>query len=370
MPQIVATQWAIIGTGAIAHAFANGLKALPDAHLLAVSSREISKANAFAQTHHIPHPYASHQDMLQNPHIEAVYIAAPHTAHKQLALDCIDAGKAVLVEKPFTLNAAEAQEIINRAQEKGVFCMEAMWMRFTPLMQHVKTLMTQQAIGNIRLIQASLGFKSPDNPQNRFFNLALGGGALLDLGVYPLNLIFWLLGKPDTIQSSVHIGRTGVDEQAGIILGYQTGPIAVISTSNRTYCANEALIQGETGSLRIHDPLVKPEYLTLRHFGTPSDGDSSTLKEKARQFEPARQVYHRLKQVKSRLLSDATHIPCQGNGYNYEAAEVQSCLRAGKLESDIMPLAETLQIMQAMDTLRREWHLQYPQEKATPQLAD
>lgn len=365
MAQTSPTQWAIIGTGTIAHAFADGLKALPDAHLLAVSSREISKANAFAQTHHIPHPYASHQEMLQNPDIQAVYIAAPHTAHKQLALDCIDVGKAVLVEKPFTLNAAEAKEIIDRAQQKGVFCMEAMWMRFTPLMRHVKELMTQQVIGDIRLIEVSLGFKSPYDPQNRFFNLELGGGALLDLGVYPLNFIFWLLGQPDTIQSSVHIGSTGVDEQAGIILGYQTGPVAVISTSNRTYCANEALIQGENGSLRIHDPLVKPEYMTLRYFHTTNSGSgtSSSIKDKARQFEPARKVYHRLKRLKSSLGNDATHIPCPGNGYQYEAAEVQNCLRAGKLESDNMPLAETLQIMQTMDTLRSQWHLQYPQEK-------
>jgi predicted dehydrogenase len=360
MTTSAATKWGLIGTGMITTQFATGLQALNTAQLLAVSSRQLSKATDFAKTFNIPRAYGGHEEMLRDPDIDAIYIGTPHPSHKQLALDCIDAGKAILVEKPFTINAHEARQIIERAREKGVFCMEAMWMRFIPLMQEVKKLMAEQKIGPIRLMNASLGFQSPYDPQNRFFNLDLGGGALLDLGVYPLNLAFWLFGKPDKIKSHAHIGATGVDEQAGILLGYEAGPITLLTMSNRAFCTNDVLLQGEMGRLHIHPPIYCPSHMSLSYY--PAPATHSVIRRHASQIDLLRKIYHRMRKLSERFRGSAIHIPYSGNGYSHEAAEVGRCLQAGKLESDTMPLDETLEIMATMDQIREQWHLRYPQE--------
>jgi predicted dehydrogenase len=358
-------RWGIIGTGMIANQFATGLQARTDAQLVAVSSRNLATAQQFAHQFKIPHFYNHHTALLSNPEVEVVYIGTPHPTHKQLALDCIHAGKGVLVEKPFTINAQEAQEVIALARAKGVFCMEAMWMRFNPLIQKVKNLVEQQAVGPIRLFHASFGMKAPYEHNNRFFNLALGGGALLDLGVYPINLAFWLLGKPSEVEGFAHLGQTGVDEHAGILLRFEDGRVATLSISNRMNLDNDVILHGETGRLHIHAPLYFPSRMSLQPFAPNNlKNDNPKIRQTFSQVKIIHKLYSRLRRLVLRFRDNSVSIPYEGNGYNYEAAEVGRCLRANKRESEIMPLDTTLQIMETMDFLRKQWGLSYPEERS------
>ncbi|MBK8904169.1 MAG: Gfo/Idh/MocA family oxidoreductase [Anaerolineaceae bacterium] len=356
-------RWGIVGTGMVAGHFADGLRLLPGSQLLGVSSRQELTAQRFADQFTVPRTYVGHQSLANDPDIDVVYIGTPHTTHKEIALDCIEAGKAILVEKPFAINGQEAQIIINKAREKSVFCMEAMWMRFIPLMQKAKATVSENTLGENLLFNATLGFKSPFSWENRFFNLELGGGALLDAGVYPINLAFWFLGKPETIKSYLHIGQTGVDEMGAFIFGYPNGSLAVLSTGNQVHSFNQAVVQGEKGRLQIYEPLYSPTRMKLDVF---SDNRSqSKVRRRAGQIEWIRKIYRGVRSITSRVRNSDIIIPVDGNGYQYEAAEVERCLQNGKLESDIMPLDETLRILQAMDEIRNQWNLFYPVEIRT-----
>ena len=356
-------RWGILGTGKIASEFAEGLAQLKDARLVAVGSRQLETAQRFAQQYAVPHAYGTYTELVEDPEIDVVYIATPHVTHKTYCLLCLTAGKAVLCEKPFTLNWAEAQEVVTLARQKGLFCMEAMWMRFIPLMRRVQQLIADGAIGEVRMVHASLGFQVPFDPGHRAYNLALGGGALLDLGVYGLSLAFQLLGAPQVITSHATIGITGVDEQAAVILGYPHGQIATITTSLNTYCANDAIIMGTTGSIHIHPPIYRPDKLTLHKFQPVGAG--SPVANRLKQVDLARKVYRRLRPYLERFVHGQQGLvtePYVGNGYQYEAAEVMACLRNGKTESAIMGLDESLKIMETLDAIRRQWQLRYPQE--------
>lgn len=365
-------RWGILGTGDIAGQFATGLQQLPDAELVAVGSRTKASAERFAKKFPIANVHGSYEDLVNDPSVDVIYVATPHTTHKEYSMLALNAGKAVLCEKPFTLNAAEAAEVIGLAREKGLFCMEAMWTRFLPAVREARRLIEANAIGDVYMIQASLGFLMDFNPEHRTFNRDLGGGALLDLGVYPLSLIVHLLGMPSSVTSHAHIGKTGVDEQSAIVLGYESGQIGLLNTSMRTYNANDAIIMGSAGQIHLHAPLYRPESLTLEQHTLrvavkdqeEQAGDDGLIG-KLRQIEPLRKAYRKVKPLLAPLLGmqkRPIYLPAAGNGYNYEAAEVMDCLRRGATESDIMPLDETLQIMRLMDDLRAEWGLQYPQE--------
>jgi predicted dehydrogenase len=368
-------RWAILGTGKIADEFAQGLAQLPAATLLAVGSRTLTSANRFAARHGVARAYGSYTELVADPDIDVVYIATPHIVHKEHCLLALHANKAVLCEKPFALNASEAQEVVKLAQQKQLFCMEAMWMRFIPAMRSAQELIAANAIGEIRMIQASLGFLVEYDPDHRAFNRDLGGGALLDLGVYPLSLIVQLLGSPTTIHSHAHIGATGVDEQAAVVLGFANGAIATLSTSLRTYNANNAVIMGTAGQLQIHEPLYRPEALTLQKHtlsvGGKAESTGSNLTKRTslparlRQNQRVRSLYRRLRPLLAPLLglqAQQRQLPVRGNGYQYEAQEVMECLRRGATESAIMPLAQTLQVMETLDAIRAQWSLRYPQE--------
>ncbi|MCB8977310.1 MAG: Gfo/Idh/MocA family oxidoreductase [Ardenticatenaceae bacterium] len=353
--------WGIVGTGMVANHFANGLRLLPGSQLLAISSRQESTAKIFASQHDVPRTFVGHQSLASDPDIDVVYIGTPHPTHKQIALDCIEAGKAILIEKPFALNEQEAQIIVNKAREKGVFCMEAMWMRFIPLIQRVKNIVTEDALGENLLLNATLGFRSPFSSENRFFNLKLGGGALLDAGVYPINLAFWLLGKPNTIKSYLKIGQTGVDELGAFIFGYQNGSLAVLSTGNRIFSFNQASIQGEKGRLQIYEPIYSPTRMKIDIF--QDSKSSSKVRQIASQLEWLRKMSRRVRTLTSRLQNSDIYMPITGNGYQYEAEEVEHCIRNGQLESNIMPLNETLDVLSVMDEIRKQWDFFYPVEK-------
>ncbi len=322
-------RWGILSTGKIAGKFAEGLSVLPDAELAAVGSRTADAAHAFADRFNISRRHASYEDLANDPEVDAIYVATPHSLHRENSLLCLDAGRAVLCEKPFAINRREAEEVVAAAREKGIFLMEAMWTRFLPIMGRVREWLADGAIGEARMVTADFGYRSDVNPEGRLFNPNLGGGALLDIGVYTVSFASMVFGgSPSQVSGLADIGETGVDEQAGVVLGYPRGQLAVLSCAVRTRTPHAAQIFGTDGSIRIHPPFWHATTATLT-----TGGSEETLK-----------------------------LPYKGNGYNCEAAEVMRCLREGKRESDTMPLDETLSVMETLDRIRAQWGLKYPME--------
>ncbi|MBI1256802.1 MAG: gfo/Idh/MocA family oxidoreductase [Chloroflexi bacterium] len=324
-------RWGILGTGNIAHKFAGGLTVVDDAELVAVGSRTQAGADKFGDEFGVPRRHASYEALANDSDIDAVYVSTPHPFHKDNTILCLKAGKAVICEKPFALNEREAQEMIDVATAKGVFVMEAMWTRFTPAMVKLRELLAQNVIGEVRMVSADFGFRTEMNPQGRLFDLALGGGALLDVGIYPLSFASMVLGTPSKVVSAVAMAPTGADEQNAVLFQYPAGQIAILSSASLTSTPNEARIMGTNGSIYIPSRFWMPQSFTVSVNGQ------------------ADQVYE---------------LPFTGNGYNYEAIEVGRCLRSGALESPTMTHAETLSLMRIMDGIRAEWKLVYPTEKS------
>jgi predicted dehydrogenase len=322
-------RWGILGTGNIAGKFAEGLSALDDVELVAVGSRTAEAAVAFGERYGVPRRHASYADLANDPEVDAIYVATPHTFHKENTLLCLEAGKPVLCEKPFAINAGEAQQMIATARDRGVFLMEAMWTRFLPHIVRLRELLAAGAIGELRQIRADFSFRTNFDPRGRLFDPALGGGGLLDVGIYPVALASMIFGAPSRIAALADLGSTGVDEQAALVFGYTGGALAVLTCATRTSAPHEALLLGDSGQIKLHDAWWKPSALTVSVDGMQPE-----------RIEPA----------------------AVGNGYNYEAAEVARCVRAGRLESDVMPLVETLAIARTLDAVRAQWGLRYPSE--------
>lgn len=321
--------WGILGTGTIAGKFAEALKVLPDASLVAVGSRTREKAMAFGNQHNVTYRHGSYKELVSNPAVDAVYIATPHSVHHENALLALQAGKAVLCEKPFTLNAKQAQEVISFAREKKLMLMEAMWTRFLPVMVRLRRMLAEGVIGEPRLLTADFGFNAESDTNSRIFSPTLGGGALLDVGVYPLSLSSMVFGKPAKALGLARIGRSGVDKTEGIILSHPSGALSVLHSSIEVTSFHEATIMGSTGRIKIHSSWWKSNAMTL---------------------------------LRDNHRNDFIECPFTGNGYQYEVAEFMRCLREHKTESDIMPLDETLAILRTMDELRAQWGLKYPGE--------
>jgi predicted dehydrogenase len=323
-------RWGILGPGAIAHKFVQALLTLEDAQIKAVGSRDIHRSQEFAKTYGIPKAYGSYEELVRDDQVDIIYIATPHSAHKENMLLCLNAGKAVLCEKSFTINADEAREVIRLAREKKLFLMEAMWTRFLPAIKKVREWLEQGFIGDIHLLKADFGISKGGGPHNRLVDPALGGGALLDVGIYPVSFASMIFGKqPETIKSLVHLGPTGVDEQSTILFGYEQGRMASLCSAIETELVNDAWIYGTQGYIHIPDFFyAKKAKLCLR------DG---RIEEFGPEFE--------------------------STGYQYEAMEAMDCLRNGALESSIISLDETVAIMETMDKLRAQWNLKYPMEK-------
>jgi len=322
-------RWGILGAGNIARKFATGLQVVAGSELFAVGSRSIDKAQNFAKEFNIPKAYGSYEEMVKDPEIDVVYVATPHTFHKPHTILCLNNGKAVLCEKPFAVNAGEAEEMVEAAKKNNLFLMEAMWTRFLPVMYKVKEWIAADAIGEVRMLTADFGFRANLNPEGRLFNLELGGGALLDVGVYTISLAYMIFGgAPERITGIAHIGETGVDEQAAMILGYKNGELAILHTAIRTRTFQEARIIGTKGSIII------PDFWRATTANLKVDGKDDEIVE----------------------------IPFDANGYCYEAREVECCLREGKLQSDLMPWDESISILRTMDELRNQWGLKYPSD--------
>lgn len=366
--------WGILGTGLIAQDFAQGLSILPDAKLLGIASRSLEKAENFAQKYQVSRCYDSYQALTEDTDIDVVYIATPNYRHKADCLMCLEANKAILCEKPFMLNAQETREVITLARQKKLFCMEAMWMRFMPLIQKVKSIIEAGTIGDICLLKADFGYRANPDPKGRFYNLDLGGGALLDRMIYPLSLAFYLLGEPQEVVSQGVLSQTGIDEQNALILRYPQGQLALLASTLKAQSSNEVFITGTSGKICIHSPFYRPLKLSITQFpeasfSVNSSSSSDSIKEK---IKSALKQNFLLKKLA--LYADLYNLPLKkkkpleikqifsGNGYNYEAQEVIRCLQTNQLESPIMPLDETMKIMEIMDSIRHQWGLIYPQE--------
>lgn len=323
-------KWGIMGPGGISRKFASDLKVVEGAELVAVGSRSKDRAEAFAKEFGAQRAYGSCKELAADPEVDIVYVGTVHPAHKDNMLTLIRGGKAVLCEKPFTVNAKEAEEVIREARERGVFLMEAMWTRYLPPIVKVREWLRDGRIGEVLMMTADFGFDAGWNPEGRLLNKALGGGALLDAGIYPVSFASMVFGsQPQRISSTAKIGETGVDEHFAALFEYEGGRSAQVAAAVRLKTSNEAILYGTRGQIRI------PNFLF---------GKSATL-----------------------LVHDEEPVTYADNretlGYCFEAEEAMRCLRAGKLESSVMPLDETLAIMKTMDALRAQWNLTYPSEE-------
>jgi predicted dehydrogenase len=323
-------RWGVLGTGLIAARFVDDLQLLPDHQVVAVGSRRASSAAEFAARFGAPQSYGSYEDLCSDPAVDVVYVATPHPFHAENALLALRAGKHVLCEKPFTVNETEAAEVIAAARDRGLFCMEAMWTRFLPHMRRIRELLDSGAVGDVRTVIADHGQRFlPPDLDSRLYAAELAGGALLDLGIYPLSFASFVTGQPERVTAVSDPAVTGVDAQTSILLQYQGGGHAVLTTTLGARTPTTASVTGTEGRITIDEVWYQPTSFTFQS----QSGDVQRYDE-----------------------------PRIGHGLRYQADEVGRCLRGGLTESPVMPLEETLAIMATMDEIRRQIGLRYPFE--------
>jgi predicted dehydrogenase len=327
-------RWGILATGGIAAAFTADLIDLPDAEVVAVASRTETSARAFAERFGIPRAYGDWEALAWDQDIDVVYVATPHSAHRAATGLCLKAGRNVLCEKPFTLNVREAEELVALARDNGRFLMEAMWMYCNPLIRRLKALIDDGAIGEVRTVQADFGLEGPFPPSHRLRDPAQGGGALLDLGVYPVSFAQLLLGEPTGISAQAVRSAEGVDLQTVAALSWESGALAALHCSVVGGTGTSASVTGSRGRIDIPSGFFHPDRLVLHRAGRdpeefaadPADGPRTT--------------------------------------FRHEAREVMRAIRAGETESPLVPLDGTLAVMRTLDAIRQRIGVRYPGEAA------
>lgn len=324
-------RWGILGTGKISRQFAEALKDTPGALLAAVASRGIDGAQSFAREFGAAAGYGSYQALADANDVDIVYIGTPHPMHAENALMALRAGKGVLCEKAFTMNRREAEEVVALARAKKLFLMEAMWTRFMPALAEVRRIIASGEIGRVHQVTADFGFLATQGPEHRIFNPALGGGALLDLGIYPLSIAAALLGPVESVRAVSEMGPTGVDIQTAFTLRHEGGALSACSCSLRARTPGELTVSGELGHVRMNTMFHRAKTITV----APADGTVRTV-----------------------------DTPFIGNGYAHEAIEAQRCFRAGLIESPGMTHGETLALMGVMDEIRAQIGLRYPADRS------
>ncbi|MBU1235603.1 MAG: Gfo/Idh/MocA family oxidoreductase [Gammaproteobacteria bacterium] len=352
-------RWGLLGSGAVAHDFARSLELLPDHELIAVSSRSLERANRAREDLGAKRAYANYRALCEDPDVDAIYVATPaalHCEHVDLALS---ARKPVLCEKPFTVNSEEARKLVQKARTERVFCMEAMWMRFVPAIRELKAEVASGSIGEVRLLSAELGELVPYDPAGRHFAPALGGGSLLDLGVYALSLAWFILGRPIKGHAFSTPAPTGVDSQMIISLTYPNGALASLTCSFEQRLRNMAFVAGTLGSIATDSPLYSPNRLTLIRHTPGSFSPEAGKRGKLHTFLSGHPKVVQLRREYAPLLRriirgdrKTKRLSYPGYGYQFEAAEVARCVGQNLLESPVMMLGESLEIMTAIDALR------------------
>jgi predicted dehydrogenase len=318
--------WGILGTGGIARLFTNDLR-LNGMDVRAVGSRSRDSAERFASDFAIPSAYASYEELAADPAVDVIYVATPHPFHAENALLALRHGKHVLIEKPFTLNAAQAREVVGEAEKRGLLVLEAMWTRFLPHMIQVREIIAQGTIGNVRTVIADHGQLLPTDPLHRLNNPELGGGALLDLGIYPVSLAVDILGIPSDIHAIARPTATGVDAQTSILFNYASGAHALLQTALDALGPTRASIIGSDGRIEIQGVWYEPSTFDV--------------------FDRSGKVVQHWEQ------------PTVGRGMQYEALEVEKCLRQGLTSSSLLPPAQSIAIMEILDAIRQQIGVHY-----------
>jgi predicted dehydrogenase len=324
-------RWGVVGPGRIAEKVVEDFAVVDGARAVAVASRSLARAEDFAGRHGLDRAYGSYAEIVADPDVDVLYIATPHPQHHAIALAALRAGKALLVEKAFTATTAGATDVIDLARETGVFVMEAMWTRFQPAVVALRELVADGAIGEVRSVQADLGVAREYDPADRLFDLALGGGALLDLGVYVLSFAQMLLGTPERIVAAGSTFASGADAEAALLLDYADGRTATLTTSLRNALPGQARVFGTTGWIDVLPRFHHPETIVLHRAGA----------------EP----------------ETITRQPI-GQGYAHELIEVTECVRAGRGESAVMPLADTLDVQRLLGEAAEQLGVRHAEDPA------
>lgn len=314
-------RWGILGTGGIAHTFATDLRLTDSGVVAAVGSRSQEGADRFADEFGIEARHPSYESLVADPTVDVIYVATPHPSHRQNAILALRAGKPVLVEKPFAMNATEAAEIVAVAREENLFAMEAMWTRFLPHVVQIREWLAAGALGDLVTVTADHGQWFAEDPKFRLFAPELGGGALLDLGIYPVSFASMILGPPDRIAAVIDPAFTGVDAQTSMVFGYESGAQAVLTCTLRAKSPTRAAIVGTEARIEIDGDFYAPASITL----LPRDGEPTRI--------------------------ESTH---EGRGLRHQADEVARRLATGDLESPLMPLDESVAIMKTMDAVQSQ----------------
>lgn len=321
-------RWGILATGNIASTYVEDLALLDDCQVTAVASRSSDRAAAFAEKYGIPHAWDSVQALAQDDEVDIVYIATPHSHHYIPTIQLLEAGKHVLCEKAFAYNAGQARTMFNVAREHQRFLMEAMWTRCNPAIREMRRAIKEGMIGEVIGVHANFAIHGDFGPEHRLRNPQLAGGALLDLGVYPITLAHLALGAPDSVQAEAIMTPEGVDAYTALTLRYPNG-IAQLTCSFLGGAANTATISGTEGRIELGDLAYRPSSYTVVRYG-----------EASREFE----------------------APYVGHGYVHEALEVHRALRQGRIESTLVPPSSTIEVMEIMDEARKQIGLHYPGE--------
>lgn len=345
-------RWGILACGTIAHAFAEASFLVPGCVVGAVGSRTLSKAEAFASQYGIGRAYGSYEDLAADPTLDAIYVASPHSEHKAHALLALKAGKHVLCEKAFAVNAGQAREMIAEAKKQGRFLMEAMWTRFLPVYGEVKRLLEEGAIGSVKMVRANFSIRCPADPVHRLYNPALAGGALLDVGIYPLTLAAMVFGsKPNAIHTAASMTPQGVDEQSVTTLDYGDGRLASLTSGLSLSSPNDGLILGSDGYIKIPRFWAADSYCLCRADTHVAQTRSFSVSSFDDYGDPKENPQCRLvDQYRSRY------------GYTFEIREANRCIRQGHLQSAQMPWSESAAMLELTDAIRAKWGLRYPFE--------
>ena len=350
--------WAILGAGQVSYKFASDLRRTnPPCKAVVVASRKLENAKKLADLMGVTKVAETYAEAVTTEGVDAVYIATPPSEHEAHALLAMAAGKAVVIEKPFALDSGAAERIVAAATKAKVFCMEAMWTRFLPLVTEVKTKIDAGAIGEVRSFEGSFSIANNPDPAMSLFNPSTGGGALMHRGVYPLSLARFFLGPIQSIQSIARIGATGIDEDCNLILQHASGSISSVHASARVDGQNDMTIRGTKGIIKFKPPIYRPFQATListrPRSSKPGWSKLEAIKDHGLVLKLMQHFSSRFSWTGSK--SNPLNIFFEGNGYRYEAEEVMNCMMRNDLESAVMPLSQSLEIMNIIDNAKQQW---------------
>jgi predicted dehydrogenase len=326
-------RWGILGCGRIARKFAADLRLVDDAELTAIASRNKETLELFAKDFPCKHHHNSYEALVANNEVDVIYVATPHSHHYEHTMLCLNHNKAVLCEKAFAINSRQAKEMIKTAKERKVFLMEALWTKFLPHYKKLLELLQQKILGDIKSVLVNFGFKPSDKSPQRLFDPSLGGGSLLDIGIYNVFITLSVLGKPDSMEATMIPSPTGIDEQIAVLFKYNNGAMAQLFSSFVTNLPTQAEINGTEGCITLTTRFYEPSTIIQLSKKLPYEREVITVEKES------------------------------GFGYHYEARHVNECLKKGLIESPVMTHADTLLLMEILDRIRNKARIEYPADQ-------